>query len=491
MLSRSVLVLNTGALAPEKVEETKKAVASFLKNQRREIKVNIGGPSLRHEILEGRKHLVAPMVMLTTGVHAGSQGPILYEDVDLEKSVPAWNHKPIVVYHPTKDGQPISAADPDVLNTAKIGLVLSSKHSPSKLASEAWLDEKRTGEVDQRILDKLNNGEMIEISTGLYTDNEETPGVWNGEPYTSIARNHRPDHLAVLPDKIGACSIADGGGLLRNSSVSFEATRALIQAALREASPTDYYYVEEVFPKFFVYTCMGEMYMQSYTATDTKATLVGEPVDVVKVTQYRTPEGVVVGNRTHQKESNVNKAQLIAVLMATAVWKDEKVYLEAQSEERLKKLVDNVEAEKKLAEAEKAKVPATPPVPTSNTAPVLNTAPTPAAPRNMAQWLADAPPEAAGIWNRAVAQEQAQRVALINTVKGSPQNRFSDAYLAQASVETLQGLAALAAPVGLQAEPQGHYGALGGFAPTLPTTNDKMPDPLPLPTINWTQPAGK
>jgi hypothetical protein len=98
---------------------------------------------------------------------------------------------------------------------------------------------------------------MMELSTGLYVDAELTPGDWKGEEYVAIARNLRSDHLAILPDKIGACSVADGAGLLRNevrkgkmpkneilkrimnvfgltdNEMSHENIRAAIQTALR------------------------------------------------------------------------------------------------------------------------------------------------------------------------------------------------------------------------------------------------------------------
>jgi hypothetical protein len=48
-------------------------------------------------------------------------------------------------------------------------------------------------------------------------DVQKQVGTLNGMEYGRIARNLMPDHLAILPDKIGACSIADGAGLLRNS----------------------------------------------------------------------------------------------------------------------------------------------------------------------------------------------------------------------------------------------------------------------------------
>jgi hypothetical protein len=50
--------------------------------------------------------------------------------------------------------------------------------------------------------------------------------VLAGRQYVGIARNHRPDHLAILPDLKGSCSIADGAGLCRNHDVVEEAMLA-------------------------------------------------------------------------------------------------------------------------------------------------------------------------------------------------------------------------------------------------------------------------
>lgn len=180
-------------------------------------------PSIRHDILEGRKYMIVPMVMLTEGVHAGSNGPLYYPSAELAKTPVVWNHKPVVVYHPQMNGAATSACQPAVISRRKVGLILNTtwepakRGQPGKLKAEAWLEIDRLKTVDPRVLKSIQNGEMVEVSTGLFTDNESVVGRWGKEDYSSIARNYRPDHLAILPDEIGACSIRDGAGLLRNS----------------------------------------------------------------------------------------------------------------------------------------------------------------------------------------------------------------------------------------------------------------------------------
>ena len=66
-----------------------------------------------------------------------------------------------------------------------------------------------------QILVALQSGKMLEQSTGLFADLEEKEGEFDGQKYKWIARNIRPDHVAILPHEEGACSIADGCGTPR------------------------------------------------------------------------------------------------------------------------------------------------------------------------------------------------------------------------------------------------------------------------------------
>lgn len=165
----------------------------------------------RTKDLEGRPHFVVPMVMLTVGTHNGSNGPVYYPAVELEKSVPAWNGRPVLLYHSELYGQGVSAGDPDITNRQKIGVIYNTTFDGQRLKAEAWIDVERVTKVDQRILQTIQMNQQMEVSTGLFMDYKvESAGK------APIARNYRPDHLAVLPDKVGACSLKDGCGLLRN-----------------------------------------------------------------------------------------------------------------------------------------------------------------------------------------------------------------------------------------------------------------------------------
>lgn len=171
----------------------------------------------RRATVDGRDYFVAPLTTIVPGVLAGSQGALLYPPEEIKRTAAAWDGVPITVYHP-----PRSARDPGVLNKQGIGFLRNSRWSGRKLVHDGYFDVARTRTVDPRVYDALLNGRPMELSTGLYTDNFPDEGTApDGRSYTHIARNYKPDHLAVLPTGVGACSLRDGCGLLVNRGNGF------------------------------------------------------------------------------------------------------------------------------------------------------------------------------------------------------------------------------------------------------------------------------
>lgn len=157
------------------------------------------------------------MVMICEGVLNGSQGPLFYPSDEIARSVPHWNARAVVVYHPSMAQSGGSAGHPDVFTSQRVGSVFNARMDRNRLLAEAWIDEQRAFAVDQRVIHAILQGKTMELSTGLFSDYDDVPGTWNGKRYIATARNYRPDHLALLPDQVGACSIADGAGFIRNS----------------------------------------------------------------------------------------------------------------------------------------------------------------------------------------------------------------------------------------------------------------------------------
>lgn len=174
---------------------------------------------VRREAFNGRSYLVADAALIVPGVLNGSDGALYYSSEEVSKDPSLWNGMPIVVYHPTRNGRNVSARDPEILKAQGVGNVYRAKYD-GKLKAEAWFDEEATLRVDRRVHDALISRQPLELSTGLFLDQEKAKpfSVYNGRSYDFTAKNYRPDHLAILPDQVGACSVKDGCGILVNAS---------------------------------------------------------------------------------------------------------------------------------------------------------------------------------------------------------------------------------------------------------------------------------
>jgi len=156
---------------------------------------------------------VVPCVLVVEGVLNG--GLLTFDQI--AKSLYAWNGKPVVISHPSDEaGAYMSAISPEVYDKQLIGFVFNPRIEGDRLLGDLHLDEKMICKAGHcELSERLKRGEVIEVSTGYMCDVEQTPGNFNGTDYSEIQKNIEPDHLAVLVDEIGACSIADGCGTNR------------------------------------------------------------------------------------------------------------------------------------------------------------------------------------------------------------------------------------------------------------------------------------
>jgi len=162
----------------------------------------------------GREYLVANATLIVPGVLPGSNGPLYYPEDEVKRDVSQWNDVPITVGHPVRNGFHVSGRDPDI---DVIGRLHRSTYD-GRLRAEAWFDVEATNQVEPRIIDYLRNKKPFGLSTGLFTTNQPAPAGanHNGRSYVATARNYKADHLAVLLDSPGACTIKDGCGFLVN-----------------------------------------------------------------------------------------------------------------------------------------------------------------------------------------------------------------------------------------------------------------------------------
>ena len=299
---------------------------------------------IREQPHRGRKHLIVPVVMMVEGVHSGSHGPIMHRINDLGRHAEAWNGIPIMVRHPQDEqGNYVSARSPSVVETA-VGTVYNTHVEGEKLKAEAWIDELKILSVSPTALDHIRLGQPLEVSVGVFSDQDAEEGEWNGERYDAVARNHRPDHLALLPGERGACSWDDGCGIRANKAnevltlnnkgdeMTQEQEKALKDLAVQgfilstnvqgyqelmskiqrkldaKDNETSMHFLEEVYDGYFVYRQnvreSGEvkLYRQDYSVNSAdEVEFGGDPVKVRRDVTY------IQANEMKRTKFNVNQ----------------------------------------------------------------------------------------------------------------------------------------------------------------------------------------
>ncbi len=488
----------------------------------------------RKATLQGRNYLVVPGTIIKEGVLNGSKGRLYYPKAEIEKNPNDWNGMPIVGYHPIVNGKPTSARDPTVLEKHGLGHIYKTKNSNGSLKVEYWFDEELTSNFDQylddehKIMPRLTNGEPIETSTGVYTTDvkAEDGATFNSEPYDFIATNYKPDHVAVLPDEVGACSIADGCGVCVNSLKEkiTKAVRWIIgrdgkkeevdTTTLNELSHSDIRYqlsialrsnytqndpgcyIMEVYDDYFIYEMGMDTYSQNYSKSDVGITLDGEPTKVVRDVSYKPVDDSMMEMNMALSPTD-RKAKVDYLTANCACWKNGQQVLNNLTDEQL----IHIETQ------EKAKTPPT--VPSLNeqvdallpllkeklgikdTTPVANTTP-PVSPPPVAQpltaneWLATAPAEVRAVYEDNILarnQEKANLIQILtNNVKDDASKQQLTAYFNTKDVSELRILA--------RAYPQ--QTSMPIYPGAAPAINRGTPDPdeaepLIPPTINYAE----
>lgn len=528
------LVTNHGSTKPE---------SKTLKAQFAQFACNSSAGLVRNDTMEGKDFLVVPMIMMLEGVHTGSGGPLYYPADELSKTPEVWNHKPVVVYHPTQNGKGISACSPDVLSAHKIGVIMNAHFtSLGQLKAEAWLEEERVKKVDERILNAIQEKKILELSTGLFTDNEMTDGEYEGDKYVAIARNYRPDHLAVLPDKIGACSVADGAGFCRNelialtgaqeedletlrgfivqnlqkaagkkgpiqnvlnrlpdlvnNELSHESLRSKLCEALEKRFPPPsgdqagygWPYVESVFEDFLVYSMAGKLFRIGYSKSDTGVTISGSPKSVVRVTEYRTEGGSPVGNaagrQLNQTETKDMKKELVDGLIANGGYSEESRTMLMGLEENVLKSMTAASA-KLATNAKSTTAPAEAPK-TAAAAVVVNEVKKPA---THADFLASAPAETQAIIRNAERVLNSEKEKHVATITANAANKFTKEQLMGMDVSMLEHLAALAGAQKPAAPAAPDFSGAGITALPLVANATGEDKPLLMPTMSFVEAA--
>lgn len=289
----------------------------------------------RQEMAGGREYTVVPAMTMR-----GVQNGILYPADEIAMAINTFNRRPVVINHPyTAEGEPLAVTRaPEV---PAIGAFFDGFVANDGLQGEVWFDNalaSEQGDTGRQIVANAQNAVMMEVSWGVFLDMENLQGTFDGKPYEAVARNIEGDHLAILTNNIGACSIKDGCGTSRtavnsgdgrtngsaaltttrqratrylvsqsfaaNFSSSFREIANLLRAAVVHEG--EWVWIADVFETVFVYeTEMMDgdvsLWQRAWTlAADEKSVTVGDRVPVVKRHIYEPVTAVPVAMNSNQ-----------------------------------------------------------------------------------------------------------------------------------------------------------------------------------------------
>ncbi len=336
---------------------------------------------------EGDDYQVVPAIALKEGVHSGSAGAAYYPGAEISKFAEAWNGVPLPVLHPIDaNGNYVSCNTPETIEKQSVGRFFNVHCEDGKLKGELWINIEKAKKISPAVLDILSSGQMLEVSTSFFSDQDMTSGDWNGENYEMVIRNIRPDHLALLPGGQGACSVKDGCGAPRVNAeggepmegkdksvgkvralltqfvkglgltvqeVSHEETRDQIQKVLDGYDTKETvdmpisHFVREVYADHFIYEQYdqegGKLFKLSYTTSGDGTVKLGKkPAEVRQETEYVA----VKSNTSKGGESNMEKIKEMATALIaneqSSLVEVDREFLEGLTEEQLTKLEPKV-----------------------------------------------------------------------------------------------------------------------------------------------------
>lgn len=168
---------------------------------------------ISHRNFRGTPHLVVPVVAFKEGVFNELFSPA----VEIELATPSWAGRPVPIHHPQdSSGEAVTANSVEVLESdSVIGKFMNTQFVDNALQGEFFFDLNKANKSEQgkQVVSNLKAGRPLDVSVGFFSRIVKDPGAFGDKEYTFVARDHKPDHVAVLLEEKGACSQSDGCGV--------------------------------------------------------------------------------------------------------------------------------------------------------------------------------------------------------------------------------------------------------------------------------------
>lgn len=422
--------------------------------------VNRTNAPTRRETIGEIDYLIVPVVALVAGVVNGEL--VTPEQIEPVK----WNGVPVPLGHPQVNGVYVSGRTPE-LEAVSPGRFFNARLENGALKGDIYINlaQASDGEAAEAVK-RFEAGQMVNVSTAYFRDLAEAGGEWGGKVYNGIATNLQPDHLAILLNEDGACSLKDGCGAPRvnqqegrvivNVELSLDEKMNQVYRAWNEkyAGPNGEMmaHIREIFNEFVIArTDKGGLWAYPYTVNEGDSIEFGQPYQVeiayhdkesgVQINKWLSRIAEKLGIKSQETEdTTVKRDELIAALVANTRVKI--------SQETLGKMAD---CELQALSEQLAEVPAQPdPAPTPAPSTSSGQAPaapaeTPAQPDPMAARLDKIEQMLTGLTGQVQANASQEKADLVARLTAN-QTTFSEAELNGFELPMLRKLAGALTP---------------------------------------------
>ena len=290
-------------------------------------------PKYTRETSGGRDYVVTKMMPIE-GDSVMNQ--LYYPAPVVTNSFGQLDKLPAPVGHPVFNGEAVSALDPQGAAPFSIGAfirnpVLNRKEVYAELAID--VDVAKQSDKGREVLNRIQSGRRLGVSTGLNGKIDQTVGRFNGQDYSGTLTEIRFDHVALLLDEAPAgentftLNRKSGGRAMRTVEIDTEALSLEDHAILQNASK---------FPKDIVKALTEKTTVKEASSIVTNA---GQRVvdDPQLYDQF-------VANRDHLSDWLVTKADKRAEKVAFVIENSEmqEQHIEGMSDDALDTLVSSI-----------------------------------------------------------------------------------------------------------------------------------------------------
>lgn len=152
----------------------------------------------RTEVINNRPHLVTEMVSI---VGDSVMNRLFYPLADVANSFDQLDQLPAPADHPVVNGVNVSAFHPLAINAFHVGgMVRKPRMVGNQVINELVFDIEVANKDDRgkAIIERIEKGEAIGVSTGLNADVTNSSGKHGDEDFDGVISNIQFDHVAVL-----------------------------------------------------------------------------------------------------------------------------------------------------------------------------------------------------------------------------------------------------------------------------------------------------